>query len=273
MSDGIAAPHRGAEAPKPEVVPATASHASADARARLLGLAVGSIGVVYGDIGTSPLYALREAVNAAIGPNGTATPAAVLGVLSLILWALIFIVTFKYVLVLLRADNNGEGGTLTLMALARKATGDNVTLVVMLGIIGAALFFGDALITPAISVLSAIEGLKIVAPGFDSYIVPLTVAILVVLFAVQSRGTASVANFFGPVMTVWFLVIAVPGVFWIAKDPGVLVALNPIYGLSFLASHGVIGLVTLGAVFLAVTGAEALYADLGHFGRSPIQVA
>jgi KUP system potassium uptake protein len=273
MSDGIAAPHRGAEAPKPGVALATASPASADARARLLGLAVGSIGVVYGDIGTSPLYALRETVNAAVGPGGTVTPAAVLGVLSLILWALIFIVTFKYVLVLLRADNNGEGGTLTLMALARKATGDNVALVVMLGIIGAALFFGDALITPAISVLSAIEGLKIVAPGFDSYIVPLTVAILVVLFTVQSRGTASVANFFGPVMTVWFVVIAVPGVVWIATDPSVLMAFNPWYGISFLFGHGIIGLVTLGAVFLAVTGAEALYADLGHFGRAPIQLA
>jgi KUP system potassium uptake protein len=273
MSDGIAAPHRAAEAPKPGVAPATTSHAGADARTRVLGLAVGSIGVVYGDIGTSPLYALREAVNAAVGPNGIATPAAVLGVLSLILWALIFIVTFKYVLVLLRADNNGEGGTLTLMALARQATGDNATLVVMLGIIGAALFFGDALITPAISVLSAIEGLKIVAPGFDPYIVPLTVAILVVLFAVQSRGTASVANFFGPVMTVWFFIIAVPGVHWIATDPSVLMAFNPWYGLSFLFGHGVIGLVTLGAVFLAVTGAEALYADLGHFGRAPIQLA
>jgi KUP system potassium uptake protein len=271
MSDGIAAPHRGAEAPKTGVAPATASQA--DARARLLGLAIGSIGVVYGDIGTSPLYALREAVNAAVGSSGTATPAAVLGVLSLILWALIFIVTFKYVLVLLRADNNGEGGTLTLMALARKATGENFALVVMLGIIGAALFFGDALITPAVSVLAAIEGLKIVAPGFDSYIVPLTVAILVVLFAVQSRGTASVANFFGPIMTVWFLVIAVPGVVWIATDPGVLMAFNPWYGLSFLFGHGIIGLVTLGAVFLAVTGAEALYADLGHFGRAPIQLA
>jgi KUP system potassium uptake protein len=273
MSDGIAAPHRGAEAPKPGVAPATASHASTDVRMRVLGLAVGSIGVVYGDIGTSPLYALREAVNAAVGPNGTATPVAVLGVLSLILWALIFIVTFKYVLVLLRADNNGEGGTLTLMALARQATGDNATLVVMLGIIGAALFFGDALITPAISVLSAIEGLKIVAPGFDPYIVPLTVAILVVLFAVQSRGTASVANFFGPVMTVWFVIIAVPGVHWILTDPSVLMAFNPWHGMSFLFGHGVIGLVTLGAVFLAVTGAEALYADLGHFGRVPIQRA
>src|SRR5947209_6161696 len=164
MSDSVAVPHRGDGAPQPGS--ACASHVrSSENGSRLLGLAVGSIGVVYGDIGTSPLYALREAVNAAVGPHGTATSAAVLGVLSLILWALIFIVTFKYVIVLLRADNNGEGGTLTLMALARKATGDNVTLVVMLGIIGAALFFGDALITPAISVLSAVEGLKVVAPG------------------------------------------------------------------------------------------------------------
>ena len=196
-----------------------------------------------------------------------------LGVLSLILWALIFIVTFKYVIVLLRADNNGEGGTLTLMALARQATGDHAPVVVMLGIVGAALFFGDALITPAISVLSAIEGIKIVAPGFDPYIVPLTVAILVVLFAVQARGTASVANLFGPVMTVWFFVIAIPGVIWIAKDPACWSRSIRLYGLSFLFTHGVIGLVTLGAVFLAVTGAEALYADLGHFGRSPIQLA
>jgi KUP system potassium uptake protein len=273
MSDSIAVPHRGDEAPKPGVAAATTTPASSDSRARLLGLTIGSIGVVYGDIGTSPLYALREAVNAAVGQEGVAHSGAVLGVLSLILWALIFIVTFKYVIVLLRADNNGEGGTLTLMALARKATGDHVGLVVMLGIIGAALFFGDALITPAISVLSAIEGLKIVAPGFDPHIVPLTVAILVALFAVQSRGTTSVANFFGPIMTVWFLAIAVPGVLWVAKDPTVLVAFNPWYGISFLFGHGIVGLVTLGAVFLAVTGAEALYADLGHFGRLPIQFA
>src|ERR1700694_4185769 len=271
MSDGIAAPHRGAEAPKTGVAPAPQSHA--DARARLLGLAVGSIGVVYGDIGTSPLYAFREAVNAAVGPNGVATPGAVYGVLSLILWALIFIVTFKYVLVLLRADNNGEGGTLTLMALARKATGDNTALVVTLGIVSAALFFGDALITPAISVLSAVEGLKVVAPGFDPYIVPLTVAILVVLFAFQSRGTADIGVFFGPITTVWFIAIAVPGILWIGSSPGVLLALNPLYGFSFLLGHGVIGLAALGAVFLAVTGAEALYADLGHFGRLPIQAA
>jgi KUP system potassium uptake protein len=273
MSDSIAAPHRGAGAPRPGVAPATGNPASHDARVRLLGLAIGSIGVVYGDIGTSPLYALREAVNAAVGSSGAATATAVLGVLSLVLWALIFIVTLKYVIVLLRADNNGEGGTLTLMALARQATGDNIALVATLGIIGAALFFGDALITPAISVLSAIEGLKIVASGFDPYIVPLTVAILLALFAVQSRGTASVANFFGPIMTVWFIVIAVPGALWVWRDPSVLTAFNPYYGISFLFGHGMIGLVTLGAVFLAVTGAEALYADLGHFGRAPIQVA
>jgi KUP system potassium uptake protein len=239
----------------------------------LLGLALGSIGVVYGDIGTSPLYALREAVKAAAGPDGAPSPEAVFGVLSLILWALIFVVTFKYVFVLLRADNNGEGGTLTLMALARKATGEHAAAVVTLGIISAALFFGDALITPTISVLSAVEGLNVVAPHFDPYIVPLTVAILLALFAFQSRGTAGIAIFFGPITTVWFVAIAVEGVLWIASDPGVLLAFNPFYGVSFLLSHGMIGLVTLGAVFLAVTGAEALYADLGHFGRLPIQAA
>jgi KUP system potassium uptake protein len=257
----------------PETVAAAKVEDARQSYAGLLGLAVSSIGVVYGDIGTSPLYALREAVKAAAEPDAAATPEAVLGVLSLILWALIFIVTFKYVLVLLRADNNGEGGTLTLMALARKATGDNTALVVTLGIISAALFFGDALITPAISVLSAVEGLKVVAPGFDPYIVPLTVAILVLLFAVQSRGTADIGVFFGPITTVWFIAIAVPGILWIGSNPGVLLALNPLYGLSFLLGHGVIGLAALGAVFLAVTGAEALYADLGHFGRLPIQAA
>ena len=245
--------------------------------AGLLSLAIGSIGVVYGDIGTSPLYALREAVNAAAGPDAAPTPEAVFGVVSLILWALIFVVTIKYVVVLLRADNNGEGGTLTLMALARKATGDHIAVVVTLGIISAALFFGDALITPTISVLSAVEGLKIVAPHFDPYIVPLTVAILLALFAFQSRGTGGIAVFFGPIMTIWFVAIAIPGIHSIASDPVVLLAFNPYYGIAFLFGHGfagfVIGFVTLGAVFLAVTGAEALYADLGHFGRLPIQVA
>ncbi|HVY59777.1 MAG TPA: potassium transporter Kup, partial [Xanthobacteraceae bacterium] len=235
--------------------------------------ALGSVGVVYGDIGTSPLYALREAVNAAVGSDGVVTRAAVLGVLSLILWALIIVVTLKYVLILLRADNNGEGGTLTLMALAQRATGNGGSLIVLFGIVGAALFYGDSMITPAISVLSAVEGLKIITPRFDPYVVPLTVVILVVLFSVQWRGTARVAAFFGPVMTLWFAAMAVPGAAFVVADPSVLAAFNPIYGLSFLSRHGMIGLVTLGAVFLAVTGAEALYADLGHFGRKPIQAA
>jgi len=270
MSETIAAPRGRGEAGKAE------AHGPSQSVARLLGLAIASIGVVYGDIGTSPLYAFREAVNAAAGPDAIPTPAAVYGVLSLILWALIVIVTLKYVIVLLRADNNGEGGTLTLMALTRKAIGDNSVFVVMLGIIGAALFFGDALITPAISVLSAIEGLKDVkwiGSHIDPYIAPLTITILLALFAFQSRGTAGVASFFGPVMTVWFIAIAVPGVIWAALNPGILLALNPAYGIAFLSGHGITGLFTLGAVFLAVTGAEALYADLGHFGRRPIQAA
>ena len=235
-------------------------------------LTLGSMGVVYGDIGTSPLYAFREAVSAATG-GAAATPDAVLGVISLILWALTIVVTLKYVVVLLRADNNGEGGTLALMALATRVGGRWAEIVAALGIIGASLFFGDALITPAISVLSAIEGLKIVTPAFDPYVVPLTIVILVALFAAQSRGTARVAAFFGPITAIWFVAIAIPGIVAIAGDPWILLAINPFYGLKFLVSHGVIGLVTLGAVFLAVTGAEALYADLGHFGRRPIQTA
>src|SRR5580700_4822422 len=282
MSQSIAAPRGSDEAEKVGgTAPSTGAghvtgHGASQSVAGQLGLAIGSIGVVYGDIGTSPLYAFREAVNAAAGPDAMPTAAAVYGVLSLILWALIFIVTFKYVIVLLRADNNGEGGTLTLMALARRATGDNTAFVVMLGIVGAALFFGDALITPAISVLSAIEGLKDVqsiGSQIEPYIVPITVAILVALFAVQARGTARVASFFGPIMVVWFAAIAIAGVVWVASNPGVLLALNPYYGVAFLLGHGVVGLFTLGAVFLAVTGAEALYADLGHFGRAPIQAA
>ena len=258
----FAAPHRGV-VPEAEETPS---------RAAFLALTIGSIGVVYGDIGTSPLYALREAVNAAAA-SGTVTRDAVLGVLSLILWALIVVVTLKYVLILLRADNNGEGGTLALMALAHRALGQHAGAVVLCGIISAALFYGDAMITPALSVLSAIEGLKIATPAFEPYVVPLTVVILVALFAVQSRGTARVASFFGPIMSLWFVAIVIPGFIAIAGDPEILLALNPIYGVSFLAHHGMIGLVTLGAVFLAVTGAEALYADLGHFGRAPIQTA
>jgi KUP system potassium uptake protein len=235
-------------------------------------LTIGSIGVVYGDIGTSPLYAFREAIVAATA-GAEVTAAAVLGVLSLIFWALIIIVTLKYVLLLLRADNNGEGGTLTLLALAQRALGRSTPVLFLLGTIGGALFYGDAIITPALSVLSAVEGLKIATPAFEPYVIPLTVVILVALFAVQSRGTAQVAVFFGPLTLVWFVAIALPALHQIGANPSVLYALNPWQAVSFLGTHGAIGLVTLGAVFLAVTGAEALYADLGHFGRHPIQFA
>ncbi len=238
-------------------------------------LTLGCMGVVYGDIGTSPLYAFRVALEAAGGTRGDLSRGTVIGVLSLILWALFLVVTAKYVLILLRADNKGEGGTLSLMALAQRALGSGRAqgLVLILGMIAAALFYGDALITPAISVLSAVEGLEVAAPQLQTYVVPLTVIILIALFAMQSRGTAGVAAFFGPVMTMWFVAIGAAGLAHIADDPGVLAAFNPAYALSFLAGHGMIGLVTLGAVFLAVTGAEALYTDLGHFGRKPIQTA
>jgi KUP system potassium uptake protein len=265
MAHGIAAP-QGSDIP-------VNGDGEAHADAGFWALTVGSIGVVYGDIGTSPLYALREAVVAAGGPGGLVSRGSVFGVLSLILWALILIVTVKYVLILLRADNNWEGGTLTLMALAQRALGRSGSMVVLLGIISGALFYGDALITPALSVLSAIEGLKVATPAFEPYVVPLTIMILLMLFAVQSRGTSRVGAFFGPVMMVWFVAIAIPAIGRIAADPEVLWAFNPVYGLTFLAEHGKIGLLTLGAVFLAVTGAEALYADLGHFGRRPIQAA
>jgi KUP system potassium uptake protein len=236
-------------------------------------LALGSIGVVYGDIGTSPLYAFREAVLAATASGNPASQPVVLGILSLVIWALLLVVTAKYVLILLRADNKGEGGTLALMALASRSLMRRGGFVIFLGIISGALFYGDAIITPALSVLSAIEGLKIVTPAFDAYVVPLTVIILVTLFAVQSRGTASVAAFFGPVMLLWFAMIAAAGIWHVAQNPSVLLAFNPWHGVTFLLHHGIIGFYTLGAVFLVVTGAEALYADLGHFGRAPIRAA
>jgi KUP system potassium uptake protein len=235
-------------------------------------LTLGSIGVVFGDIGTSPLYAFREAVGAA-AQGQPITRAIVLGVLSLILWALFIVVTAKYVLLLLRADNNGEGGTLSLMALGQRALGRRSLPLLVLGVIGASMFIGDSMITPAISVLSAVEGLKLAAPELEHYVVPLTVFILVVLFSVQRIGTARVASAFGPVMIAWFACLAIMGVVHISDDPSVLAAINPLYGIEFLLSHGTIGMVTLGAVFLAVTGGEALYADLGHFGRKPIQTA
>jgi KUP system potassium uptake protein len=236
-------------------------------------LAFGSVGVVYGDIGTSPLYAFREAVNAATQVDGPVTREVILGVLSLIVWALIIVVTLKYVLVLLRADNNGEGGTLSLVALAFRALGRRTPLVLALGIVGAAMFYGSSLITPALSVMSAVEGLKIVRPELEPFVLPLTVFILVALFAVQSHGTARVSALFAPITTIWFLVIAAIGAMHIADDPTVFYAVNPYYGLAFVADNWILGLITLGAVFLVVTGSEALYADLGHFGRKPIQTA
>ncbi|MBX6327958.1 MAG: potassium transporter Kup [Pseudolabrys sp.] len=236
-------------------------------------LTIGSIGVVYGDIGTSPLYALRESVLAAVGSEAAAAEPVILGILSLIIWALLIVVTAKYVLILLRADNNGEGGTLALMALASRVLYSGRGIVILLGIISGALFYGDAIITPALSVLSAVEGLKIATPSFDDYVVPITVVILIALFSVQSRGTAKVAAFFGPVMLLWFAAIAAAGLWHVGRNPVVLLAFNPWYGMSFLIHHGLIALFTLGAVFLVVTGSEALYADLGHFGGGPIRFA
>ncbi len=211
-------------------------------------LTLGSIGVVFGDIGTSPLYAFREAVHNATH-GGPVSREIVLGVLSLILWSLIVVVTIKYVLLLLRADNNGEGGTLSLMALGQRALGRRSWLLLALGVIGGAMFLGDAMITPAISVLSAVEGLKIAAPALEHYVVPLAIVILVCLFALQSRGTAMVASAFGPVMIIWFLTLGVMGLMHISDDPGIVHAINPIFAVQFLLTHGMIGLVILGAAF------------------------
>lgn len=235
-------------------------------------LVLGCVGVVYGDIGTSPLYAFREAVIAAKATS-FAGREAVFGVLSLILWALLLIVTLKYVVILLRADNKGEGGMFALMALGQSVAKRSAPVIMGLGIAGASFFYGDAVITPAISVLSAVEGLVLVSPALEQYVMPLSLVILIGLFAAQSRGTAKVASFFGPVTVVWFSVLAVGGIVHLVINPEVLVAVNPWYGIRFLLRHGLIGLTVLGLVFLAVTGAEALYADLGHFGRKPIQMA
>jgi KUP system potassium uptake protein len=253
--------------------PSVAAEAKeARAHAGFWTLTLGSVGVVYGDIGTSPLYAFREAAVAA-ATGGPVTEEIVIGILSLIVWTLVLVVTVKYVIVLLRADNNGEGGTLSLLALALRALQRGRSIALGLGLLGAGLFYGDAMITPAISVLSAVEGLKIVAPTSSPYVVPITVVILASLFAVQSRGTGKVAVFFGPVVTVWFLTLATTGLLNIARDPSVLVALNPASGIAFLISHPGVALAVLGGVALVATGAEALYADLGHFGRGPIRMA
>ncbi|HEX2556493.1 MAG TPA: potassium transporter Kup [Microvirga sp.] len=245
---------------------------SGHGRSGFWALTIGSIGVVYGDIGTSPLYAFREAVVAAAG-SGEVTRDIVLGILSLLVWTMILVVTVKYVVVLLQADNNGEGGTLSLLALAFRALGRGRGVALALGLIGAGLFYGDAIITPAISVLSAVEGLKLVAPELGVYVVPITIAILISLFAIQSRGTGRVAIFFGPVVTVWFLTLGAIGLLHIADDPSVLAAVSPVHGLMVLIDHPGVALAIMGGVALVATGAEALYADLGHFGRMPIRAA
>jgi len=249
------------------------SHAEAVHERHFWARTLGAVGVVYGDIGTSPLYAFKEAVAAASG-QGVVARSTVLGVLSLMIWALILVVTLKYVLILLRADNKGEGGTFALMSLAQSVvSGGAGRIVMLLGVAGASLFFGDAIITPAISVMSAVEGMKLIAPGLEKFVLPLTVIIMIGLFGVQKSGTEKVASLFGPIMTVWFVIVALGGLVHLADEPGVFAAFNPIYGLKFLFNNSLIGLTALGLVCLAVTGAEALYADLGHFGRTPIQFA
>jgi len=234
-------------------------------------LFVGSIGVVYGDIGTSPLYALREALHAA--RRDGLTENEVIGIVSLLIWTLVLIVTLKYVVLILRADNRGEGGTLSLVALTQQGIGRRTPMILALGVLGCALFFGDAMITPAISVLSAVEGLKLVASGFEPYILPVTLCIIFCVFWVQHKGTGSVSAFFGPITLVWFLVMAVLGAWHIGDETTILLAASPTYALRFITEHGLSALPVMGSVFLAVTGAEALYADMGHFGRRPIRLA
>ena len=243
-------------------------------RAGLAGLVVGAIGVVFGDIGTSPLYTLKEAFSAHYGL--VANHDTVLGILSLVFWALMLVVTLKYVTIIMRADNEGEGGIMALMALAQRTLpkgSKSAYGVGILGVFGAALFFGDGVITPAISVLSALEGLEVVAPQLDRWIVPLTVLVLLALFATQRFGTAKVGKVFGPVTGVWFLALAALGVFNIVHEPEVLYAINPWWAVNFFATHSWHGVFILGAVVLAVTGGEAIYTDMGHFGARPIRYA
>ena len=237
----------------------------------LLTLALGSVGVVYGDIGTSPLYAFKEALRP-VSADGL-DRYEVIGIISLMLWTLTIIVTLKYVLFLLRADNGGEGGTLSLLALLMKTANGHAAILFFMGIAGSALFLGDAMITPALSVLSAVEGLQLVTPELKEFVLPLSLTILVVLFLVQSRGTEAVSAFFGPITAIWFLVMGAIGIYHIADDLTIFTALNPYHAATFLIHEKWLGIIVLGAVFLTVTGAEALYADLGHFGRRPIQLA
>jgi KUP system potassium uptake protein len=252
--------------------PATAEAPARKAHASVAGLALAALGVVYGDIGTSPLYAMKECFT---GSHGVApTPQNVLGVLSLVFWAMTFVVTFKYLTFVMRAHNRGEGGILALMALVgQRHAGGARGVLLMIGLFGATLLYGDGIITPAISVLGAMDGLAIAAPGFAPLIVPLTVVVLILLFALQSRGTATVGAVFGPIMVVWFTMIAVLGVGGILRDPTVFRALLPTYAVDFFLRNGVTGFLVLAAVVLVITGGEALYADMGHFGPRPIRLA
>ena len=244
-------------------------------KAAAAGLIVGALGVVFGDIGTSPIYALRESF--LHGTGMAPTPAHVLGVLSVLFWAVTLTVTIKYVTLIMRADNKGEGGVLALATLATHGlNGKGVHVrraITLLAVVGLALFYGDAIITPAISVMSAVEGLSAVAPAFTPFVVPLALIILVALFLLQARGTADVGRLFGPVMLLWFLVLGVLGLWQVAKHPGVLYAINPIHAYRLIADQGLGVFWTFGSIVLAVTGAEALYADMGHFGRQPIRMA
>jgi KUP system potassium uptake protein len=254
-----------------DIAGAGATEPAGHANKHLPVLVLGALGVVYGDIGTSPIYAFRQAM--AVRPGAASSEAEVLGLLSLIVWALTATVTIKYIFFVTRADNKGEGGTLSLMSLAKSGLAKGGGWLTAMGVIGAALFFGDAIITPAISVLSAVEGTKLVYPGLENWIVPITVVIICGLFFVQRFGTAKVSIVFGPVMAIWFLTLGVSGLIHIWDRPEILLALNPAYGITFLITHWTIGFVVIGAIFLAITGAEALYVDLGHFGRKPIVIA
>ncbi len=237
-----------------------------------LKLAFASIGVVFGDVGTSPIYTMREALHPVVAAGGDLRQ-AVFGVVSLLLWAIFIIVTLKYVIMLMRADNRGEGGILSLVVLVETLLKRKGGVILGLGIVGAAFFFGDAMITPAMTILSAIEGLTIINPGFQPFVVPMTVAVIVTLFTVQYKGTAGVASVFAPVTMVWFITLAVMGIFHISDDLEIFQALNPTHGIMMLLRQPGLALLVFGGVFLAVTGGEALYADMGHFGKNPIRMA
>jgi KUP system potassium uptake protein len=245
----------------------------AASKSSLAALTLGAIGVVYGDIGTSVLYAFKEVF---VSGHVPITHANILGVLSLFFWALTIIVSIKYVVLIMRADNNGEGGLMALLALASLSTKNTPKVrgvLVFAGVFGVALFFGDGVITPAISVLSAVEGLEIITPAAKPYVVPISLVVLALLFLVQRRGTGDIGKFFGPITVVWFLAIGAMGLVQIVKNPSVMLALSPAYALDFVFNHYGIAFITLGAVFLCLTGAEALYADMGHFGKTPIRLA